>query len=148
MRHDAASAILLYSPGTRPTEAWMCCHLATKYSSLRIGPTEESVLTLPLLTHPCAALLSTYVWICAKGNILGAKSRIFMSSAPSSSLFIVTSHLRVEEDIRHAWVVREIGNTKQSIFPQGISITLLFLTPMHQQFQYRWGQKILTFGGS
>ena len=97
----------------------MCCHLATKYSSLRIGPTEESVLTLPLLTHPCAALLSTYVWICAKGNILGAKSRIFMSSAPSSSVFIVTSHLRLEEDIRHAWVVRENRERQTKYFPSG-----------------------------
>ena len=63
---------------------------------------EEAVLTLPLLDHPCAAVLSTYMWMCAKGDILGAKSRSCMSSAPISSLCIVTSLVGLKEDTRCA----------------------------------------------
>ena len=58
---DAASAILLSSPGTCPMEARMCCRLSAKEISHRIGPTEEAVLTLPLLDHPCDTVLLTYV---------------------------------------------------------------------------------------
>ena len=82
MIHDAASAILLSYPGTRPVEAWMCFHLAAKYSSHRVVPTEEAVLKLPLLAHICAIMLSTYAWIYDKGAILGANIRSCMSSAP------------------------------------------------------------------
>ena len=53
----------------------------------------EDVLTLPLLAHPFAAVLSTYVWMFAKGTILGAKSRSFMSIATSLRLFIFTPHV-------------------------------------------------------
>ena len=85
----------------------MCCLLAAKYISRRIGPTEEAVLTLPLLAHRCAAMLSTYVCMCAKGAVLSAKSRICMSSAPSLRSFIVTYPVGLEEYNRHAWDVRE-----------------------------------------
>ena len=71
----------------------MCCHLSAKYSSCVIGPTEEAMLTLPLLFHPCADVLLVYVWMCSKGGILGAKSRICMSSTPISRSFIITSHV-------------------------------------------------------
>ena len=87
----------------------MCCLLSAKDISRRIGPMEEAVLTLPLLAHPCDAMLSTYMCMCTKGDILGANSRICMSSAPSSRSFIVTSLLGVKEDTRRAWVVREKG---------------------------------------
>ena len=70
MSREAASAILLSSPGTCPMEAWMCCRVAAKYSSHRIFPMEEAILTLPLLDHPCYDVLLTYVSICAKGGIL------------------------------------------------------------------------------
>ena len=46
----------------------MCCLLAVKDISHRIGPIEEAVLKLPLLVHTCAAVLLTYVWICANGG--------------------------------------------------------------------------------
>ena len=62
----------------------MCCLLTAKDNSRRIGPTEEAVTTLPLFDQPCSAVLSTYVWMCSKGDIIGVKSRICMSSAPSS----------------------------------------------------------------
>ena len=74
----------------------MCFRLAAKYSSHRIGPAEEAVLTLPLLAHSYAAVLSTYVWMCANGAILGAKSRICMSSAPIPRSFIVTSSVGLD----------------------------------------------------
>ena len=106
MRRDAASAILLSSPRTRPTEVWLCFRLDAKDSYLMIGPTEEVVLTLPLLAHPYAAVLLTYVWMCDNRDILGVKSRIFMSSAPSSRSFIFTSHVGLEEDTRSAWVLK------------------------------------------
>ena len=57
--------------------------LVANDSYCRIGPTEEAVLTLPLLAHPCAVMLSTYVWMCVKGDIPGAKSRISMINALS-----------------------------------------------------------------
>ena len=97
----------------------MCCLLATKDSSRRIGPTEEAVLKLPLLAHPCAARLSTYVCMCAKCSILGAKIRICMISAPISRLFIVTPPVGLKEDTRRAWVVREKGKLKINYFPYG-----------------------------
>ena len=71
----------------------MCCHLAAKDSYRMIGPTEEAVLTLLMLVHPCANVLLAYVFMCAKGGILCAKIRICMSSTPSSRSFIVTSHV-------------------------------------------------------
>ena len=71
-----------------------------------IGPTEETVLTLPLLAHPYAAVLSMYICMCAKGAILGSKSRIYMSSAPRPRSFIITYPIRLEEDTRPDWVVR------------------------------------------
>ena len=107
MRRDAASAILLSSPRTRPTEVWLCFRLDAKDSYLMIGPTEEVVLALPLLAHPYAAVLSTYVWMCANRAIPGAKSRSYMRSAPSPRSFIVTSPVGLEEDTRRVWVVRE-----------------------------------------
>ena len=84
----------------------MCCLLAAKDISHRIGPMEEAVIKLPLLNHTCAAVLLTYVWVCAKGAILGAKSRVCMSSAPILRSFIVTSPVGLEEDNRHSWAVR------------------------------------------
>ena len=64
-------------------------------------------MTLPLLSHTCAAVLSTYMWMCAKGSILGAKSRICICIDPISRSFIVTSSVGLEEDTMRAWVVRE-----------------------------------------
>ena len=64
-------------------------------------------MALPLLSHTCAAVLSTYMWMCAKGAILGVKSRICISINPSSRSFIVTSPVGLEEDTMRAWVVRE-----------------------------------------
>ena len=93
----------------------MCCLLTAKYISCRIDPMEEAVLKIPLLVHTCSAVLLTYVWMCAKGCILGAKSRIFMSSAPILTLFIVTSPVGLEEDTRHAWVVRGEGRTPNKV---------------------------------
>ena len=46
----------------------MCCHLAAKDSYRMIGPTEEAVLTLLMLVHPCANVLLAYVFMCAKGG--------------------------------------------------------------------------------
>ena len=106
MSRDAASTILLSYLGTRPVEAWMCFYLAAKYSSHRVVPTEEAVLTLPLLAHICAIMLSTYTWICDKGAILGANIRSCMSSAPRSGFSIVTSPVELEEDTMRAWVAR------------------------------------------
>ena len=102
MRHDEASPILISSPGTRTVEVWMCCHLAAKNSYRRIGPTKEAVLTLTLLAHTYDSVLSTYIWMCAKGAILGAKIRICMSSTPRLRSFIVTSPVGLEEDTRSA----------------------------------------------
>ena len=84
----------------------MCFRPAAKDSFHRVVPTEEAVLKLPLLDHLCAAMLLTYVWMCAKGTILGAKIRICMSSAPIYRLFIVTSPVVLEEDTMRAWVAR------------------------------------------
>ena len=67
------------------------------------------MLTLPLLAHPFADVLLTYVWMCAKGGSLGANSKICISSAPSSRSFIFTSPLGFEEDTRRAWVAWEKG---------------------------------------
>ena len=106
MSCDAASAILLSYPGTRPVEVWMCFRLDAKYSSHRVVLTEEAALTLPLLDHICAIMLSTYAWMCAKGAILGANIRSCMSSAPRSRFFIVTSPVGLEEDNMRAWVAR------------------------------------------
>ena len=64
------------------------------------------MLILPLLAHPYAVILSTYVWMCANTAILGAKSRSYMSSAPTPRSFIVTSPMGLEEYTRRAWVVR------------------------------------------
>ena len=109
----------------------MRCCLATKDISRRISLTAEAVLTLPLLAHPCAAMLSTYIWMCAKGGILSAKIRICMSSSPSSRSFIVTYPVGLEEDTRCAWVVMESVNSKQITGPLGIDIHLPSLNPMH-----------------
>ena len=84
----------------------MCFVLAAKDVSHKIVPIEEAVITLPLLDHPCAAVLLTYVWVCARGGIRGSKIRIYMSSAPILRSFIVTSPVGLEEDNRHSWVVR------------------------------------------
>ena len=100
-------------------EAWICCLLVYKDSSGRIGQTEEAVLTLILLAHPCAAVLLTYVWMCAKGCILGAKSRIYISSAPSLGSLIVTYPVGLEEETRRAWVVREKGEPQTKYWPSG-----------------------------
>ena len=54
------------------------------------------MLKLLLLAHPCAAVLLMYVWMCAKGAILGEKIRSCMSSAPSSRSFIVTYSVGLE----------------------------------------------------
>ena len=97
----------------------MCCLLAAKSSSLRIGQTEEVVLTLTFLAHPYSAVLSTYVWMCAKGYILGAKSRICISSSPSSRLFIVISPLDLEEYTRRTWVAWEKGEHQTKYCPPG-----------------------------
>ena len=87
----------------------MCCLQAARIIYRWIGLTEEAMLTLPLLEHTCAAMLSTYVWMCAKGANLGANIRICMKSDPSLRSFIVTSPVGLEEDTRRAWVVREKG---------------------------------------
>ena len=84
----------------------MCCCLAAMGISRRIGPTEEAVLTLPLLAHPSATVLLTYVWMCTKGAIFGAKSRSCMSRAPLSRSFIIIFPVVLEEDTRRAWVAR------------------------------------------
>ena len=84
----------------------MCFLLAAKDSYHSFGPKEEAVLTLPLLAHTCASLLSTYVWMCAKGAILREKIGICISSAPISMSFIVTYLVGLEEDTRRAWVAR------------------------------------------
>ena len=142
MSRDAASAILFYSPRTRPTEAWICCCLATKDNYHRKGTTEEAVLTLPLLAHPCAAMLSRYMWMCAKGDILGAKSRICMSSAPISRLFIVTSTVGLEEDTRRAWVVREKGERQTKYCPPGSQNTPPITDPAALVVQNQVGEKV------
>ena len=85
----------------------MCFRLSTNDSSHSIVPTEEAVLTLHLLAHPCAVVLLTYLWMCAKGAILVANIRICMSNSPRYRLFIVTSPVGLEEDTRRAYVVRE-----------------------------------------
>ena len=74
---------------------------------------EETVLTLPLLAHTFTTVLSTYVWMCAKGSILDSKSRICMSIPPSPRSFIVTSPVELEEDTMRAWFVREKGEHKK-----------------------------------
>ena len=84
----------------------MCFCLAAKCSYHRIVLTEEAVLTLPLLAHLCAIMLSTYAWMCAKGAILGANIRSCMSSAPRSVFLFFTSPVGLEEDIMRAWVAR------------------------------------------
>ena len=80
----------------------MCCLVSSKDSHRMTCSAEEAVLTLPLLDHPCASVLSTYVLMCAKGAIIGAKNRIYMISAPNSRFFIVTSPAGMEEDTRCA----------------------------------------------
>ena len=84
----------------------MCFRLAAKDSSHRVVPTEEAVLTLPLLAHICATVLLTYAWMCTKGAILGEEIRSCMSSAPRSGFFIVTSPVGLEENTMRAWVAR------------------------------------------
>ena len=64
-------------------------------------------MTLPRLVHPCAAVLSMYVWMCNQVAILGGNIRSCMIIAPRSKLFIVTSLLGLDEDTRRVWVVRE-----------------------------------------
>ena len=88
----------------------MCCRQPAKDISHRIGTMEEAVLTRTLLAHPCADVLLKYVWMYAKGTILGEKIRSCMGSATSSGLFIVTSMVGLEEDTRRAWVTREKGD--------------------------------------
>ena len=110
----------------------MCCLLATKDRSRSIGPTEESVITLPLLDHLCAAVLLIYVWMCSKGEISGSKIRSYMSSAPSSGAFIVTYPFGLEEDTRLAWVVRENGEHQSNYWTSVSRHTLPFLTLMHR----------------
>ena len=110
----------------------MCCNLAAKEISRRIFPTEEAILTLPLFAHPCAAMLLTYVWMCANGDIRDAKSRIFTRSAPRSRLFIVTSPVGLEEDTRRSWVLGEKGNAKKFTDPLGLGIPRPLQNPMHQ----------------
>ena len=119
MNRDAASTILFYSPVTRPTEACMCCNLAAIDSSCKIGSTKEAVLTLTLLDHPYNAMSLTYMWMCVKGEILGAKSRICIISSPRLSSFIVTSPVGFEEDTIRAWVVREKGERQTKYWPSG-----------------------------
>ena len=97
----------------------MCCLLATKDRSRSIGPTEESVITLPLLDHLCAAVLLIYVWMCSKGEISCSNIRSCMSSAPSSGSFIVTYPFGLEEDTRRAWVVRENGEYQSNYWTSG-----------------------------
>ena len=97
----------------------MCCRLAAKDSSHRIGVTEEAVLTLFLLAHPCASVLLTCLWMCAKGAILVAKIRSCMSSAPRSRSFIVTSLVQLEEDTMRAWVTREKGDSQKKYWLSG-----------------------------
>ena len=80
---------------------------------------EEDFLTLPLLAYTCAALLSTYGWMCAKGAILRAKNIICMSSAPSSRSFIVTSPVGLEEDTMCDCFAREKGNFQTNYWPYG-----------------------------
>ena len=41
--------------------------------------------------------------MCAKGAILGAKIRSYISSTPSSKLFIFTSLLGLDEDTKRDW---------------------------------------------
>ena len=89
-------------------------------------------MTLPLLSHTCAAVLSTYMWMCAKGAILGVKRRICISINPSSRSFIVTFLAVLEEDTRRAWVVREKRVLQKSIGPLILGTPLPFLTPMHR----------------
>ena len=84
----------------------MCFRLSAKYIYLRIVLTDEAVLILPLLAHPCTAVLLMYVLMCDKVGIIGVKSRICMSSAPSSRSFIFTSHVGLEEDTKSAWVLK------------------------------------------
>ena len=94
---------------------------------------EEAVLTLHLLAHPCTAVLSTYVWICAKGAILGANIRNCMISAPISRMLIVTYPVGLEDDTRRAWVFSaKRGISKQSTGPLGLGIPLPFRTLMHR----------------
>ena len=125
MIHDTASAILLSYPGTRPVEAWMCFHLAAKYSSHRLVPTEEAVLTLPLLAHLCATMLSTYAWMCAKGAILGAEIRSCMSSAPRSGFLL--SHLLWDWRENHAC----LGGQVKGGFPKKVLALWVLVYPSH-----------------
>ena len=60
------------------------------------------MLTLTLFPHTCASMLLMYVWMCAKGAILGAKIGIYMSSAPISMSNIITYPVGLEEDTRRA----------------------------------------------
>ena len=76
-------------------------------------------MTLPLLAHPYAAVLLTYVWMFAKGAILGANIRICISSAPISGSFIITSPLGLEEDTIRAWVAWEKGEHQTKYCPSG-----------------------------
>ena len=77
------------------------------------------MLTLPLLAYPCATVLSTYVSMCAKGAILGKSIRSFISSDPRYRLFIITSPVGLEEDIRRAWVASENGGFPKKYWPSG-----------------------------
>ena len=56
-----------------------------------MGPNTVVELTLPHLAHPCAAVLSTSVRMCAKVSILGVKNIIYASREVRSRSFMVMS---------------------------------------------------------
>ena len=64
-------------------------------------------MTLTGLSHPCAAVLSTYVHTYIRGVMLGAKRWSWSRTVTISKSLIVTSPPRLSKETRHSCVAEE-----------------------------------------
>ena len=74
-----------------------------------MGPTAVAELTLPRLAHPCAAILSAALRMCAKVFILGEKSSTWARRAVISRSLMVTSPVGLVSVTSLACVASEKG---------------------------------------
>ena len=84
-----------------------------------------SNLTLPLLDDPCSVILSTDVWMWAKGLILEGGRCTCTSRYASSRSLIIMSFLGVLSDISLSCVSLEKGEQQKTTGPPGPQEPLL-----------------------
>ena len=124
-----------------PTEAWMCCRLASRASSLSIGTTEESVLTLPLLAYPCAVVYQPPC-VCAP------RGPYWVQRAGSESLallfLVVYCHISFRVGGRDHVCLGGLGKggTTKKYFPSGSRHTLPIPDPDASVFPIHNGAKV------